>query len=194
MKKIILTIAMLITITTSGFSQDDYPKPFKFDYKVNGVQKTNEPFKREYIKQTKFHLGTQWYGHPIILKALKMDVNEGTQSGDDIIPNTDSNYKMRYIFESKSFDNDRVFQYEPTLYIPLSDTGKLITKPNDKNHSIWGFSNIQGTRLLPADTSNENYDRLILYHDSSYINSVVLENSWLRNKYEYFSFLLASSI
>jgi hypothetical protein len=184
---------MLITITTSGFSQDDYPKPFKFDYRVNGVLKTNEPFKREYIKQTKFHLGTQWYGHPIILKSLKMDFNEGTQSDADIIPNTDPNYKMYYIFESKSFDNDRVFQFEPTLYIPLSDTGKLVTKPNDKNHSIWGFSEIKGTRLPPDSSNNENYDRLILKKNSSDTNSVVLENSWLRNKYEYFSFLLASS-
>lgn len=183
-----LTLMIILFLTTLIIiSQDRYPKPFKFNYKVESNQRTNAVLDTNDLIQTKFHLGTQWYGHPRMLQALNMTVNHGTQEGSGIIANPNSDtFKMKYIWENKLADHSRAFQYEPTLHIPYSERGNFITKPNDKNRSIFGFSHILGAILPPSESENENYDRLILFKDSSYVNSVVLKDSWINNKYEYF--------
>ena len=186
MKKSIILMLVIFLSTLIINSQDRYPKPFKFNYKVESNQRTNAVLDTNDLIQTKFHLGTQWYGHPRMLQALKMTVNHGTKEGSEIIanPNPDT-FKMKYIWENKLADHSRAFQYEPTLLIPYTERGNFITKPNDKNRSIFGFSHILGTILPPSESENENYDRLILFKDSSYVNSVVLKDSWINNKNEY---------
>ena len=194
MKKSLILMLVIFLSTLIINSQDRYPKPFKFNYKVESNQRTNAVLDTNDLIQTKFHLGTQWYGHPRMLQALKMTVNHGTQEGNGIIANPNSDtFKMKYIWENKLADHSRAYQYEPTLYIPYNKRGNFITKPNDKNRSIFGFSHILGTILPPSESENENYDRLILFKDSSYVNSVVLKDSWINNKYEYiFCFQLNS--
>lgn len=126
MKKLSMLLMFVIILTAK--SQDRPPSPLTFTYKVNGQTKTNEPLKRDYFKQEKFMLGTQWYGHPRMLQALNMNVQQGIQDGSGIIPNDSSaTYKMYHIWDGRLYENALGFEYKPTLYIPESDRGKLVT-------------------------------------------------------------------
>jgi hypothetical protein len=173
MKKIIL---VLILISNIAFAQDKYPQPFKFNYYNKGTLYNNHPLDGSLFTQDSFWLGTQWGGHPKMLKALKMNGNHGTLP-DNLYPAylNSTGHKLQYIWENKVFDYARGFQFEPTLYIPDTNRGKLITR----NHQIFGFSKVLGT--IDTTPSNENYDRLIL--GMAQKDSIVLAKSWINNQY-----------
>lgn len=100
MKKLILSVIMMLIVTSVLKSQDRPPSPLTFTYRANDTMRVNEPLKREYFIQKEVILGTQWYGHPRMLKALKMDVNHGTPDDSYLIANTDTAI-MKYIWENK---------------------------------------------------------------------------------------------
>ena len=126
MKK--LSIIMMLLIILTAKSQDRPPSPLTFTFRANDTMRVNEHLKREFFPQKKFMLGSQWYGHPRMLQALNMNVQQGTQDGDGIIPNDSSaTYKMYHIWVNKGPNQSRAFQYEPTLYIPYSERCKFIT-------------------------------------------------------------------
>jgi hypothetical protein len=74
-----------------------------------------------------------------------------------------------------------MMQYEPTL--PLDGTNEeTILRPDDPSDPVFGFRNRKGTILTnPLD---ENYSRLILYKDSSYVNDTVLSDIWPQPYFE----------
>ena len=172
-KKIIL---MLIFVSNLIFAQDKYPQPFKFNYYNKGTLYNNHPFDGSLFTQDSFWLGTQWGGHPRMLKALKMNSNHGTLP-DNLYPAylNSTGHKLQYIWENKVFDYARGFQFEPTLHIPDSSRGKLITR----NHQVFGFSKVLGT--IEINPTNENYERLKL--GTAQKDSVVLAKSWINNQY-----------
>ncbi len=134
MKNSILIVLLLIA--NSLFAQDNYPKPFKFNYKSKGTQYNDTSFERSNFVQDSIWLGSQWYAHPKMLNALRMQTNQGTWPDGNInlIPNK-TTIPMYHIWETKTPDNARGFQYEPTLFIPLEQRGKLDLAQN-KSASI----------------------------------------------------------
>ncbi|MBX3044387.1 MAG: hypothetical protein KIT33_13240 [Candidatus Kapabacteria bacterium] len=185
MKKLIFSVIMMLVIASVLKSQDRPSSPLTFSYRANDTLRVNEPLKREYFIQKEVILGTQWYGHPRMLKALKMQVQQGTQPDGaalPILPNNDSsNYKMYHIWDSRKYDNALGFEYKPTLYISETDRGKLITNANDPSRPIFGFSHRDGTIEPPIDSGDENF-RLGLYpNDLPAYNpdSVVLKKTWI---------------
>lgn len=169
---------MLIVISNLSLAQDKYPEPFKFNYYNKGTLYNNHPLDGNLFTQDSFWLCTQWGGSARMLKALKMNGNHGTlpDGGLNTYPNTTS-HKLQYIWEVKSPDHARGFQFEPTLYIPDTSRGKLVTR----NHQVFGFSKVLGT--IETNPSDENYERLKL--GTAQKDSIVLSKSWINNQYLY---------
>ncbi|MCX6148776.1 MAG: hypothetical protein NTW25_16205 [Candidatus Kapabacteria bacterium] len=186
MKKIILLLSLLI-IFISLQAQDREPTIMKFTYKINGTTFADVPLNRDSIKPKNFVISTQWGGHPKMLHALKFNYTEDKSTTPK--PNTDTNNKINYIWQVNTCTHDLVapgFIYEPTLTIDSLKPDKFNPKLNDTTKAIWGFRKRLGT--VTSDTTNINFDRLVLYHDSANSNpsdKVVLSNSWINNKLYY---------
>ncbi|MCX6148219.1 MAG: hypothetical protein NTW25_13375, partial [Candidatus Kapabacteria bacterium] len=182
---------LIILILTLNIlqAQDREPSILKFTYKINGTTFTNVPLNRDSIKPKNFVISTQWGGHPNMLHALKFNYTEDKSITPT--PNKDTNSKINYIWQISDSTTDPLtakgFIYEPTLKIDSTNPDKFKPKPNDTTKAIWGFRTQFGKVL---DTTNVNYDRLVLYHDSANSNpsdKIVLNNSWINNKLYYYS-------
>ncbi len=173
MRKIILGLLLISNIV---FAQDKYPQPFKFNYYNKGTLYNNHPFDGSLFTQDSLWLGTQWGGHPRMLKALKMNSNHGTLP-DNLYPAylNSTGHKLQYIWENKVFDYARGFQFEPTLFIHDTNRGKLVSR----NHQIFGFGKRLGT--IESNHTNENHERLKL--GTAQKDSIVLTKSWINNQY-----------
>ncbi len=187
MKKSIITISFLVLCSICVYSQDNLPTPFIFNYRANDTLRVNETLKKEYFPQTKFMLGTQWYGHPRMLKALEMNENQGTWPDDTwrVIGNPYPDYKMYHIWEIKSPDYGQAFEFKPTLYIPESERGELIKSDLDPSRNIFGFSHRKGKIVLPTDDNNVRLGLSPLDLPNYSPDSIVLKNAWLDDGYEF---------
>lgn len=176
MKKII--ILLLVTSTISIYSQDYEPTNWNF---VWGHSSTPRPFLLDSFQQETVQNGFQWGGSTQMNNALFNTVRTGATlsnlSGTPIIP---LNLIFQPVWEASSGYNPGYFgavmmQYDPTL--PISDLNEgEILRPDDPSDPVFGFKNREGTILTnPLD---ENYSRLLLYKDSSYVGDTVLSNLW----------------
>jgi hypothetical protein len=71
MKKLSILIILLVSSVLSA--QDRYPDPLEFIYEVNNTSGVRKPLDKNDFVQNSFMLTTQWWGHPRMLKALKMN-------------------------------------------------------------------------------------------------------------------------
>ncbi|MCB0702956.1 MAG: hypothetical protein KDC55_09645 [Ignavibacteriae bacterium] len=184
MKKLIILIIISFGIISA---QDKEPNPWQF---IWGYSTTPRPFVLDSFPQTSILTGGQWSGSTRMNNALK---NNATTAGYYSPANATVETPLNLIIQPKWFDANYyqpgyfgavMMQYEPTLPINSSNQGKIL-RPADTTSPIFGFRNRKGTIL--NDPAEGNYSRLILYKDSSYINSTVLSDIWPQprfNSYE----------
>lgn len=79
MRKIIILASLVAVAISSLFSQDRDPSPFRLTYLYGGRLYVDTCMSQQVFKQKKFVLGAQWGMHPRMGRALRMNVNQGTQ-------------------------------------------------------------------------------------------------------------------
>lgn len=142
MKNIVIMIVLFYA--NLAISQNKYPAPYEFTYEVNGDPKTGE-LNREHFQQNSFFITTQWSGYTPMLDALKFNSVQGFTGFnlfeyypetwsvvEDILVNGDGQGSVeKIIIENKIANWSRVFQYEPTLYIPPANRGSAFNSNVD---------------------------------------------------------------
>ena len=181
MKKIIIaTIVVLFGINLNSQTILN-PEPLKFNFTdYQGAYHQNTPLQYQYFPQEKFIVGWQWGQHPRLTSELKSNMYQTTYFKNEL-DDINSTYvapNRIYTVMGIAYDipkDAQSFMYEPTLHIPYDQRGDFITREQDPNNPIFGFSHIRG-RII-EDPTDENYSRLMIDLDSLK-GEVILTNAW----------------
>ncbi|MCX6146875.1 MAG: T9SS type A sorting domain-containing protein [Candidatus Kapabacteria bacterium] len=186
MKKLLLIIFILNYF--SIYSQNTEPAQHQFN--VNGTSKYLSADSADF-KQDNFLLGWHWCSGKSMTKAL--DMNQGhVNIGAGIKADTaDLAENINLLVNVPSISNwfnwavfsplyGRSIKYEPTLII--DNIGKN-TRPNDSSNAIFGFKSYKG--YIDTNSTNENYNRLVVMPTYASIGDTVLSKPWVCNQFEY---------
>ncbi|MCB9221782.1 MAG: hypothetical protein H6615_08200 [Ignavibacteria bacterium] len=161
MKKLLIFI--LFFLCYNLYCQDKEPTPYDI---IWGASTTARPIDLDSFQLDKIKLGFQWSGSIQMSNALKHNVVHGHVPLSGLGENIDFDTEMLVIGQPQieGIRNMAMIQYEPTLI--TEDYRNFVTRKNDSTNAIFGFGNVHGTILDSSESSNINYNRLLLYKDS----------------------------
>lgn len=171
-------LILIILLPLTVFAQDNEPPAWDFKW---GYSETFRPFNPDSMKQTSILTGFQWGGSWQMNNALENNVSTG---GKYTGPGGPIKRKLNMILQP-TWGNGNFYlpgyffapfmQYEPTL--PLDGTNEgTILRSDDTSDPIFGFRNRKGT--ISTNPIDENYSRIVLKKDSSYVDDIVLSDIW----------------
>lgn len=181
MKKLIF---LLFIITTVLHSQNFEPTPWEF---IWGTSSSPRPFVLDSFNQKSILTGFQWGGSTKMNNALENNAATGsnyTVASESVKRPINMLLQPRWVDStdySPGYFAAVMMQYDPSL--PLNDTNiGNILRPGDKTDPVFGFLNRKG-RIL-SNSLDENYSRLILERDSSYVGTTVLDSIWPQPEFD----------